>query len=204
MTERTSIHYKDVFLISIDLKGRKVLDISNHNVFLLESFILGGELSMIASLNNFEDTLDIKLFDDARKKIVVYTFGRDVNTNALYTKITVRDKIENEEELVFMPKRFRPAKVTYTIIVHSKDKEQLQKVVDTQNHNVIEVTKNTMDTAIQQLIDENYKAVTLFMNVESIDETAKKIYGALMTKLSTKFKVFYEMLNNGKIIKIKY
>ena len=54
---------KDIVLISIPLYGRKVVNISNENIFILEGFILSGELNLIASINDKSKKLGITLFD---------------------------------------------------------------------------------------------------------------------------------------------
>jgi len=202
VTERTK-QLKDIFLITLSLRGKRVIDISNENTFLLEGFIMGGELTVIASLNNFENTLQIRLLDSVQAKVVVYTFRRDGENNKMGMTVHTVDAVEADFEASFSMKKFRPSKPTHTIICYRKDKEQLLQVVDTTVHNIVEISKTTMEQVIKQLKDENYKAVTLFVNDSEVNSVTKKIYGAAMVNLSKNFKTYYELINTGKVRKIK-
>lgn len=208
ITERPE-HLKDILLLSLDLKGRKIIEISNENIFVLEGFILGGELSLIASLNNQENTLNIKLFDKVNNKIDVYTFGK--SEDGFCVKQATEVPTGNEGTAEFMLKKFRPAKPTFTILTYSQDSENLQPLVDANTHNIVEVSKKNMDEVVQSLHEEKYKAVTLFVNSNEFGDTEKKIYGALLKRLipfktekSIRFKVVYILLANGKVIKRKF
>lgn len=208
ITERPE-HLKDILLLSLDLKGRKIVEISNENIFVLEGFILGGELSLIASLNNPENTLSIKMFDKVKNKIDVYTFGK--NEEGFYVNQTSEEPTGDEENVMFKLKKFRPTKPTFTILTYGQDSENLQPLVDANSHNIVEVSKKNMDEVIQSLHDEKYKAVTLFINSNEFGDTEKKIYGALLKRLipfktekTIRFKVVYILLANGKVIKRKF
>lgn len=203
VTEKSQ-QLKDILLITLRLRGRKVIGISNDNTFILDGFIMGGELSLIASLNNFENSLSINLLNDATGEVTVYTFGRNVEGNVLCMDVATRkaEQTELEAERIKI-KKFRPSRPTHTIIVYKKDLEQLQQVVDTKNHNVVEISKLDMDKVIEELKDQKYKAVTLFVNTDEITGVTKKIYGAAMVKFNKEFKTYYELLNTKRVRKIK-
>ena len=194
---------KDILLISIRLQGRRVIDISNDNTFILDGYIMGGELSLIASLNNFENSLSIKLLSEATGDVTVYTFGRNED-NKLSMTVDNRkaDDAEKAQEKLKI-KKFRPSRPTHAIVVYKKDLEQLQQVVDTKNHNVVEISKQNMEQVIEELKSQNYKAVTLFVNADEITGVTKKIYGAAMVKFNKEFKTYYELLNTKRVRKVK-
>lgn len=205
ITERTR-NLKDIFLVSIDLRGRKVLSVSTENVFILEGYILGGEFTVIASVNSPDDCLKIKLYDSTKKKVELYVFGKNAETGALFVNISDEPLAGDEEETKYYFKKFRPAKPTHTIFVHKKDKEALLKVLPRPElYNIVEITKMTLEEEVKKLLDQHYKAVTFFMDTDDVnDATAKKIYRNFIIEISKRFRLYYEMLNTGKILKTKY
>jgi hypothetical protein len=196
---------KDILLISLDLKAKKIVEISSENVFLLEGFLMGGELSIIATLNNKQSTLNVKLLDSDRDKVVTYTFSVDPEKNKFYVDLDEMKADCKPEDIQFKLKRFRPAKPTYAIITHTKDTQKLKSIVDPEKHYIVEITKQNIDSVIEKLAgEEKYKAVTLFLNTDEVTDTTRRMYGSIITKLQEQFRIYYEMLNTNKIIKAKY
>lgn len=202
---------KDVLLISLRLQGKKIIDVYGVNCFNLEGYVWGGELTVIASLNNFDKELLIKLFDNETNEMVVYTFGRNEKECRFELDIS-RTEVSGEEltkckSISFRFNKFRPARPTHTVLVYGKDREQLSKIVnmDDNRHNIVVISKSCdINQAIKDLASNNVSAVTLFVNTDKIEDIDKKIYGDAMLNLQSNFKTYFEMLRNGSIIKVQY
>lgn len=196
---------KDILLLTISLKGRKIVDISNENIFILEGFILGGELNMIASINDLTKPLNITLYDETRDEYDVYSFSSE---NGL-CKSSYKLNENNDDKKQFRLRTFRPARPTYTILTYPQDIEKLQTIVDFNNHNVVEINNKNINEVTDNLLDQNYKAVTLFIDSEQFDDNENKIYGGMIKNLFYKkngnksFKIINLLLNTKRIIKRK-
>jgi hypothetical protein len=205
VAESTERNMKDVFLVTLQLRGKQVIEISSTDVFLLEGFVLGGDLTVIASLNDFKQSFFITLLDNSTKKITNYVFGRDGEGKPFMD--TYEDDYEDpENETKFILKRFRPAKPTNAILVHNKDLDALKTTLgdNFEKHNVQVFLKNTLEEKIEALLAEKYTAVTLFVNTPRItDDVVTKFYDPIRQN-SNRFKLWFDLLSNGKVVKTKY
>lgn len=198
---------KDIILISIKLNGCRILEFSNENTFILDGYISGGELTLIVSLNNFENNFSIKMLT-LRGDIKEYNFGRNVIENKLFVTKGYRDAATDEvkesfKETSFMIKKFRPSRSTYTIVAYEKDLDKLKELVDETKYNIVTINKTNIDAVIEGLKSQNYKAVTLFLNTDDVTSLTKRIYNSAMFKFYKNFNVYYELLNTLKVNKTK-
>lgn len=204
---------KNILLVSVPIrKGYKVTDIFTEDVFILDGYILGGELTLIASFNSDKAKMKVTTFDPKTNHVSGYTFSASTDGIKVTTDINTVTEEKKEEFKNMKPfklKVFRPAKPTYTILVYRQDKNKLQNVIDVNKHNVVEITNKTSIDTIKNLLKENYKAVTIFVDAEEFGQTQQKIYGNLLRKLFTtsvdkkKMNIINLLLNNKKIIKKK-
>jgi len=191
---------KDICLISIDLKGRKIINVSHEDIFILENFILGGELTMIASLNAFDSALKIKLWDSETNTVNVYTFTCEGVVPCLVCSEEV--PLGNEEEYVLYLRKFRPGRPTHTILALEKDLAKVNKAVDPERYNIITITADNTDEILKPLILDNHKAITLFTG-KQLTKHSDIRYRELANILFTNFNLFYELFDNGKVFKSK-
>lgn len=208
ITERQSAN-KNIFLISINLRRRQLIELGSERLqsFVLDAYIASGTLNLIVSLNTPEEIFNIKLYDQLRGSIDNYSFWVDSETGNGFSKVFFRT-LTVEEKKTFVPARvnleiFRPKKPTELVIIKSEyDRKDLLKMMDTSHNNIVLVTRDDIDNQLQNLVTDNYKAVTLFVNNDDYD-SVKKYYGGILKKLLMKFNTVHVLLNNNRVIHMK-
>lgn len=195
---------KDIVLGTIALNGRRIVDMSIQSAFLMEHMIFAGEFSFIASLNAPNAKFDFKIFDDQTKTIQCYHFYKNEN-GIICGEVTEEDAADHVGSTKI--RKFRPSSPTYVILVQKEAIDILKKLVTPEYHNIIEIDKHNFDDVVKNLKNENYKAVTLFNNISSTDnsnidkiQSSKKKTDSLVKS----FQTVYGMFNDGRIRKIRF
>jgi hypothetical protein len=201
VTER-NYNLKNILLGSLFLEGKKIINVRNDHTFLLEFFMLGAEFSFIASFNSDAALLSIDLLDQKTNMITQYKFTQE--NGQIIVKTTDRAATEKEKGSNFRVRVFRPSRPTNVILVHPKDKAELESTIDTSKHQIVEYTD--LEKEMETLVTQNFKAVTLFAKSKFREETdiEKKRYDRVVKKLSTRFQTVFKLHLEGKVDKVKY
>jgi len=202
VTER-NYNLKNILLGSLFLEGKKVINVINNNTFMLEFFLLGAEFSFITSFNSPSASLRIDLLDQKTNVITQYEFFQS-NTGNIELNITTRPAIEAERTTKYRVRSFRPSKPTKLILVHYKDIEALDEVVDTSKHTIVCYTN--LEESVAALVKDNYKAITLFSKSKMRAETPeeKRRYDYVTRHLNKRFQTVFKLHIDGKVDKLQY
>lgn len=195
-------NHKNILLGSIFLGGRKIINVKNDNTFLLEYFILGAEFSFITSFNNEASVLTIDLLDEKTNEVTRYKFSQEAGHIVL--KTSTKAYVAPAEERPLNLRIFRPSKPTNLILVHPKDKESLDAIINPAHHTVHVYEK--LDDAIKELAAQNYKAVTVYAKCDMGKETAteKQRYDFVVNRLLRRFQTVYKLHQDKKVDKVKF
>lgn len=202
-------NYKDLILMSINLKGRLVTKISNNKTWLLEVFTIGGELSFISSFNEIGSNMTIELTDVQTKKVTTYTFTRDENGINL-DKQTVAGKESDEDVKGIQIFKYRPARATHVILANKKDHPTLIEVLGDKvdKYKIVEYNKQIAAQVINSLKEQHFRAVTVFANIPHGNDISdikgfvhyKNVADSVLPHFRTVFKLF----NDGHVKKLKF
>ena len=183
-------HTKDIYLISLNLQGRKIIGVSDCMV--LEYLLLGGEFSLIAAVRP-NSIFRIYLLNKENTRKEIYEFNTDSEGR---TSLKVKSKENNPESVktdkVFKPKKFRPAIVTHLVLTHETKKEAIENKIENGDNTIMLYNDETLNEIVNTVSRNNYRAVTLFEACDKTIEYAKK-----------KFDTVYIMNETGIINKVK-
>jgi len=216
----------DIVLVTLNIGKRMLVNISKDFICLLENYSLDGELTFIAALNNKDKPLEIRIYDKHTKSDMIYTFsivennvggitevnGEEIEvTNKvrelLFSKKIVESK-NGDKYTPFIVSNFRPNRPTHTIFTLRSEKNQLHQLHSKYSNetafNIVEFNNMELPSIIEKIKGERFSAVTLFIDSEYLNNRAKKFYSKALSQLEHNFKLFFIMLNNGKILKLKY
>lgn len=195
---------KDTLLLSFNVRGKVLKSVKTDKAFLLEYLILGGELSLITTINNEGGTVVVELWDKQTESDVVHTFKRE-GENITHTVTTQSGTVLDENRRVYF-KKFRPAHVTHYVLVQKKDRADLETLLGDKQYQIVEFDKATEEEVIQNLLDQKIRAVTLFANTSSkpADPKSFTFYKSISTRLVKNFATVYKLYNDKTIFKLKY
>jgi hypothetical protein len=193
---------KDILFGSLFLGGKKIIGVKNDHTFLLEFFILGAEFSFISSFNSDGASFEVYLLNEPTNEVITYRFVS--NEGKIEITRSERAATDADKKTNSRLKVFRPARPTNVILVHPKDREELNKTVDTTHYQVVEYTN--LEEATTSLVKQNYKAVTLFAKSKFREETdvERKRYAIVIDKLTRKFQTVFKLYIGGKVDKVKF
>lgn len=192
-------------MATISLKGnRRIVSIDNPHVLLLKGYIMGGELTLIASFVDRSQDLTITFVEN--KKLIKYIFSHSKGEITL--KVTEEDNVNNiKPERGFKINTYIPTRMTYCVLCHKKDREALETIIPEEKrkqYKIVEFTNKTIEEELIHLKQENYSAITVFINKPELDDEAQKIYHRSITLSQKRLRVVMLAFNNGEIKKIKY
>lgn len=196
---------KDILLLTIRLEGGYIESITTNNIFVLNNYIANGEFTAVLSIGgDKKPDLEISVFhkDSAMRKI--YTFHRSENTNE-YDLAVVEEEVQ---ESVPMKKlvNFRPLKPTHLIFVRSKDLGEFNKTTKKyqDQHKVVKFTDiDDLDNVrIQEVLDEHYKAATIYCNHKDKSDECKEIFKDAVQSLKKNFRVVNILHSDDTIEKL--
>lgn len=194
ITQGRSVH-KDIVFASLNIEGKKIVDVICSQCFLLKRHSDDSYLHIIATLNNPESELQI-MMQDNEGRLSSHTFVI-VDSSVKYT-MSVDDEIT--ETLVEKGiKIFRPNRMTEAVLISMYDNAILNKITSDQNI-VYEFGEGQINTAINKAITDGYSAITFIYPGES----KSNFYSIALKILKRKFKLVYTYdLRDNKIHKIK-
>lgn len=206
-TEKT----KDLLMVSINIKGQKLVALDNNETFFLEYFMFSGEFSFVASFNSPKAKLNITLLEESTRKVTTYSFFyEDPTAEELELKVSITsDEMLPKDQPIELAvlKRFRPSRPTYTVLVHPTDLSKLKETIDVSYHNIVVVSKENFAERVKEIKEANYRAVTLFVNhgfsQSKIVELSHK-YFFNKKELPKQFNIVFVLHNDGRIYKLKY
>ena len=202
---------KDILFITINLLGSIVTNIDTTNVFVLSNFIMNGELCLVVAVGDEKTGFTIDLHNTKENKDITYTFKKvefDETDEKIGCNYVVSIDVEDSDKAIEVPdfkiKNFRPAKVTELVFSHISDVEALKNIeeFDENKHTIVTFkTREEFETAVKTYLEMNYKAVTLFVNLDNIKDEKFGIYKNNHKKLNNAFRYLNVLLNTGKVLK---
>lgn len=161
---------KDIFLISLNLQGRKVVGVSD--CMLLEYLLLGGEFSLIVAVRpNTKFRIYLNNKENTRKEI--YEFNTDEQGKTTLRIISKENNSNNtNRESVFKPKKFRPATPTHLVLGHESNEETMALTYN--KNGIVTFNDNNLYEVVDGLIEKKYRAITLYDVENEIVEFIKK------------------------------
>jgi len=197
-------NYKDILLATLDIKGKRIIEVYGEKAFLLEYLLGQGEFSFIIALNSLESKYVVKLLDAKKQKVTVYTFGR--TEEGVVLEKTVVDAEETDKDKELRLKKFRPARPTHFVLVHRNDKQSLLEKIDQEQYTVVEFEKKTFEDVIKSLKDQNVRAVTYYADAPfgKVEPDVFRKYKSITDKLRKQFQTVFKLHNDGKVAKMQF
>ncbi len=195
-------------LVTLKLKdknvSRRVVSIDNPYIFVLKSYVMGGELTVVSSFVEQSRNLTITLLEG--NDLVKYTF-KCIKGEIKLVKTVEKNTDGATGEKRFKPKSYIPSRMTHAVLCYGKDKESLEKIIPVDKkdqHSIIEITNKTLEEQLIHLKQDNYNAVTIFVDRAELDEEAYKIYRKIIGLTQKHLRIVMVTFNTGEIKKIKY
>lgn len=193
---------KNILFGSIFLKGRKIINVRNDSTFLLEFFMFGAEFSFITSFNTKDASFGIILLDERTNVVTEYEITQ---VDGKFVVETSERAVEEDDlKSNFRVRVFRPSRPTNVILAFEDEIPYIP--VDLERYRIIPITHEGLDAVIKDLVDRNFKAVTLYVNTafRKESEEERKKYGRVIGKLKPKFQTVFKMHTGGKIDKVQF
>lgn len=197
---------KDILLCSIQVRGRKLINISSQDTYLLEYYLFSGEFSFIATFNSPRSVFSISLLDSDTGTITEYTFRYTEAYDSIYADVTTYPAEDGKDYGLHKIRRFRPNRPTHLILVLPEETEELYKIIDKTYHEVVEINDETFESVVDKLKSEYYRAVTIFTNNKYGFRSAKDAndnYVGLCKKIESSFSIVYRLYGDKKVIKLR-
>lgn len=182
---------------------RRIIDIEHPYIFLLKGYIFGGELTIAASFVEQSKDLVIRFLEG--DNIVKYIFKNKNGRIELVKETTPNDKNITATKR-FEVKTYVPTRLTHGVLCYGKDKKSLSKVIGKdklEQHKIIEINNKTLEAQLLELKQDNYGAVTIFIDQSELNDAAQKIYRKVMKLTQTHLRIVMLAFNNGDVKKIK-
>lgn len=193
-------------LVSINLLqgNKKIVSIDNPNIFILKGYIMAGELSLVASFVDQSKDLTISMLEGQDLVRYKFTYIED-------EIILIKERSLNSTGITapvgFKIKTYIPTQVTSAIVCYNKDKESLESLLskeDREKHVIVDINNKTLEEELIKLKQDNYGAVTLFVDRNELDDETYKIYRKAITLCQKHLRIVMVLFKNNKIKKIKY
>lgn len=190
----------DILLISVNLKGKILKNITNTKAAVLSYIIARGNITFAVSIRDMGDMCKFEFVchDYTLAQDTTYTFTK---VNGKYEVTTKEDQVD---EVVMQPTykivRFRPNRVTHLVFVIDIDKRDFDNVYpNSERHEVCVVNNlNELEEKVNEYYKAGYRATTLFINETELDKD-----DISFKKVNSKFKIMNVLLSNGKLTFIR-
>lgn len=196
-TDRTNT---DVLLVTVNLRGKILKNITNTKAAVLSYLIAKGELTFAVSLRDFGEgcSFEFTLHDYTLVNDTTYTFTKGEDGYTLTTStVAVEDVIMKP---TYSIKRFRPNRVTHLVFVMGMDQDAFYNTYQYADKHEVCVfnSMSELEDKVNEYFKHGYRAATLFNNDETVDREESNF-----TIINSKFKTMNVLLNNGKLIFIR-
>lgn len=196
-TDRTNT---DILLVTVNLRGKILKNITNTKAAVLSYLIAKGELTFAVSLRDFGEgcSFEFTLHDYTLVNDTTYTFTKTENGYSLNTSTVV------VEDVIMKPsysiKRFRPNRVTHLVFVMGMDQDAFYDTYQYADKHEVCVfnSMSELEDKVNEYFKNGYRAATLFNNDDSVDREESNF-----TIINSKFKIMNVLLNNGKLMFIR-
>lgn len=192
---------KDVLFINVNLLGSIVSHIDTKNAFVLNSYLVKGQLALIVSLDK---EFSFTLYNAQEKTSTKYRFFKD---NGKYDiELTYENDVKEQKKVTIT--KYRPNKPTHLIFAKSEDMDALHKQLSNKHkkepsHLIYDIEKLKENIDITKA--QNYNAATLFINRDNYKpydgESEKSTTDVVLDTIKDNYRVVNILLKNGKIIK---
>lgn len=190
---------KDIFLISLDIQGCSIIDMTRQDLFVLGFLIIRGCLFMIASIKEGSTGFYIKLFNREEKAVYTYTFnvGTDSSVDLAQRTNVVIDVANATEKHYdhFKIRSFRPSRATHLVFINNKDADIAAKFIEeerfmsNERNEFVYFDEDNMSDAMKKYLNDGYVAATIFTNLESVTDNQFGEYDDCITLMRSVFTV---------------
>jgi hypothetical protein len=175
---------KNFYLISKNIQGCKIREITNQDVFIFSYRIVKGILYLILSVK--EDTCSefkITLYNKDTSKDITTTFN--VKTGKVTTTESANKTTAPE---LYKIRSMRPSRPTTAIIVREDIVADMKpELTDPVKHVLFKYTEDTLSDTISNALREKYTAITIFTNLEDVINDNFGDFDDAVTLLRTSF-----------------
>lgn len=191
----------DILLVTVNLKGKILKNISNTKEAILSYLIAKGELTFAVSLRDFGDQpckFEFTLHDYTQAFDTTYTFTKNGD------KYDVNIETVQVEDVLMKPtykiNRFRPNRVTHLVFVMAMDESEFYKTYQNAERHEVCVfhSINDLEDKVMEYYKNGYRAATFYTADNEVDREEQNF-----KIINSKFKIMNVLLNNGKLVFIR-
>lgn len=191
-------------MFGADGTRRKLVDIKHPFIYLLKGHLFKGELTVIASFTDESKDLRIRLIEG--DKLVTYVF-KLVNGKI---KLNVKEQQNTEgvqpAQKVSI-KNYVPSRLTYLVLAFDEAADVIENGEFKNKHgrhSVIKTTSKTLSKTLDEIVAQQYKAITLFVNESEFNDEVSKQASMLLTMPQAKeLKNVLIAYNTGKVERLR-
>lgn len=175
-------------LVDMKLVGSQILDYGYDTVNMELNLIISGKYDRSSVLLSF--------YDSDKKDILNYSFS--VKAGRVYLDKYSRSLNRKDKNDGIKLRKYRPYYPTYCILTYKRYANDVRKLLKSGNYNLpshrIEIIDKREETVVNNLLNTGYRAITVF----KMKDDYKTI-----DSLTGRFKVVYDMNENGRIFQKK-